>query len=169
MKKLLLSLLLVLPLYGFAQKGMQGVGVNFGLGLGWGNEIRHEIPTINPCLNYQIHLNNRFRLVPSLGFFQATYDWEQSYDEATYCQLAADAHYFLYQPKRLRPYIIGGLSYGFGDGGEYLPTGYNFGLKLGFGLDYRFGYHFAIQLELPLNMTNLDMYFMPALGLTYTF
>ena len=47
MKKFLLSLLLVLPLCSFAQKGMQGVGVNLGLGFTFDDVY----PAINPHLN----------------------------------------------------------------------------------------------------------------------
>ena len=170
MKKLLLSLLLALPLCGFAQKGMQGVGFSFGVGSGVPLDYGiSALTSLSGNFNYQRNLGNKFRLVPSIGLFIAEYDWGESYSTANFFHLAADAHYFLTLPKRLRPYVIAGVLYETGDGGEIDEAGYNFGFKFGLGLDYRLGYHFAMQLEIPLNVTFLYPNFMPTLGLAYTF
>ncbi len=175
MKKLLLSLLFVLPLCGFAQKGMQGVGMNLGLGFTF-DDVEFAI---NPHLNYQKHLSNRFRLSCSLGLYSACYyhyDYSYSeywggreyeyryYGETFYCLIAADVHYFFNQPRRLRPYAIGGILFGVGDGDGYFSNVVG-GVKLGLGLTYRLGYHWAMNLETPLYFGG----FLPTLGLTYTF
>lgn len=174
MKKFLLSLLLVLPLCGFAQKGMQGVGVNLGVGTTFEEEM-----TINTYLNYQRHLSDQVRLSCSLGLYGATfYDGDLYYydeygresygyyGEAVYCLIAADVHYFFNQPRRLRPYAIGGVLFGVGDG-DYFSDVVG-GVKLGFGLTYRLGYHLAMNLEAPLYLMEVGS-FLPTLGLTYTF
>ena len=164
MKRLLLSLLLVLPLYGFAQKGMQGIGVNLGVGTTFEVEM-----TINTYLNYQRHLSDQVRLSCSLGLYGATYYREsyRDYGEAVYCLIAADVHYFFNQPRRLRPYAIGGVLFGVGEG-HYYYSDVAGGVKLGFGLTYRLGYHLAMNLEAPLYLMEAGG-FLPTLGLTYTF
>lgn len=175
MKKFLLSLLLVLPLCGFAQKGMQGIGVNLGVGMTFEEEM-----TINTYLNYQRHLSDQVRLSCSLGFYSACYyhyDYHYSeywgwvtdggYSDAYYCLIAADVHYFFNQPRRLRPYAIGGILFGVGDGDGYFSNVVG-GVKLGLGLTYRLGYHWAINLEAPLYLMEAGG-FLPTLGLTYTF
>ena len=170
MKKLLLSLLFVLPLCGFAQKGMQGVGVNLGLGMSFETSI-----AANVCLNYQKHLNDRFRLSYSLGVYSAGYKYENPtgygyynvYDYAHFGLIAADVHYFFNRPIRLRPYAIGGVLLGVGDISGYVLPAIG-GVKLGLGLTYRLGYHWAMNLEAPLYLTVAGS-FLPTLGLTYTF
>ena len=170
MKKLLLSFLLVLPLCGYAQKGMQGVGVNLGLGFTFENVD----PAINPHLNYQKHLSNRFRLSCSLGLYSACHYYYSGHlgrlkygYGAYYCLIAADVHYFFNQPRRLRPYAIGGILFGVGHGDEYFSNVVG-GVKLGLGLTYRLGYHWAMNLEAPLYLMEAGG-FLPTLGLTYTF
>ena len=167
MKKFLLSLLLVLPLCGFAQKGMQGIGVNYGI----------NMISDNTYLNYQKHLSNRFRLSCSFGYYSTHYSYYERYDEfgnyrqlgclGEYCLIATDVHYFFNQPRRLRPYAIGGILFGVGDGHEDFPNAVG-GVKLGLGLTYRLGYHWAMNLETPLYLMAAGG-FLPTLGLTYTF
>ena len=171
MKKFLLSLLLVFPLYGFAQKGMQGIGVNLGVGMTFEEEM-----AINTYLNYQRHLSDQVRLSCSLGLYGATYyDGDlyyhdeygrESYGDYFYCLIAADLHYFFNEPRRLRPYAIGGVLFGVGEG-NFLSDVVS-GVKLGFGLTYRLGYHLAMNLEAPLYLMEGGS-FLPTLGLAYTF
>lgn len=168
MKKLLLSLLLVLPLCGFAQKGMRGIGVSLSPGESFGVDGA----TIC-CLNYQKHLSDRARLSCSLGYFGINYSYYEYISDGyehyvEYCLIAAEIHCFFNQPRRLRPYAIGGLFFGVGDGGECLPDNIN-GVKLGLGLTYRLGYHWAMNLEAPLYLMEVVGGFHPTLGLTYTF
>ncbi len=169
MKKFLLSLLLVLPLCGFAQKGMRGIGVS----LSPGEFFEVDDATIC-CLNYQKHLSDRARLSCSLGYFGTDYSYYEylsggyEYINVEYCLIAAEIHCFFNQPRRLRPYAIGGLFFGVGgDGGEYLPAEIS-GVKLGLGLTYRLGYHWAMNLEVPLYWMETSS-LLPTLGLTYTF
>ena len=173
MKKLLLGLFLLFPLCGFAQKGMQGIGVNCGLGVNFKDDF-----TLNLNLNYQKHLSNRFRLSSSLGLYYVEEWYSYSYDYygygyydghyyySFYCLITADAHYFFNQPRRLRPYALGGLFFGLGDGINSSVVG---GVKLGLGLTYRLGYHWAMNLEAPLYLAVPAGSFLPTLGLTYTF
>ena len=168
MKKLLLSFLLVLPLCGYAQEGMQGIGVNLNMISDGGT---------NTYLNYQKHLSNRFRLSCSFGYYSTHYSYYERYDEfgnyrqlgcwGEYCLIATDVHYFFNQPKRLRPYAIGGILFGVGDGDGYFPNTVG-GVKLGLGLTYRLGYHWAMNLETPLYLMAAGG-FLPTLGLIYTF
>ena len=156
----------MLPLCGFAQKGMRGIGVS----LSYGAFFEADDATIC-CLNYQKHLSDRARLSCSLGYFGTYYyryiSGGQYHRYVEYCLIAADVHYFFNQPRRLRPYAIGGILFGVGDGREYFPNAVG-GVKLGLGLTYRLGYHWAMNLEAPLYLMEAGG-FLPTLGLTYTF
>lgn len=157
----------MLPLCGFAQKGMRGIGVS----LSYGAFFEADDATIC-CLNYQKHLSDRARLSCSLGYFGTDYYGYisgvcQYHGYVEYCLIAADVHYFFNQPRRLRPYAIGGLFFGVGDGCDGIPDDFS-GVKLGLGLTYRLGYHWAMNLEAPLYLMEAGG-FLPTLGLTYTF
>ena len=158
----------MLPLCSFAQKGMQGVGMNLGSGMDFETSI-----AANVCLNYQKHLNDRFRLSYSLGVYSAGYSYDSpgshvyTYDYAHFGLIAADVHYFFNRPIRLRPYAIGGVLLGVGGISGYVLPAIG-GVKLGLGLTYRLGYHWAMNLEAPLYLMEAGG-FLPTLGLTYTF
>lgn len=195
MKKFLLSLLFLMPLSGFAQKGMQGVGVNLGMG----SDFLEGEYAYSYGFNYQIFLTDKFRLVSSLEILNYVYDdddfWDSEYgyeygDEpeplyGTSYLLIVEGHYFFNDIRRLRPYVVGGISVGFSEhtGGYYISGGfyeihYDYyepgsefagGVKLGVGLNYRIGYHLTAQLEVPIHLVYPNPLFTPSLGLVYTF
>lgn len=171
MKKLLLSLSLVLPLCGFAQKGMQGVGVNFGFGCDF---WRYQYAS-NCGISYQKFVTDNFRLASSLEISDYLYDYDSYtygyiYYYATSYLLTVEGHYFFNDIKRLRPYAIGGISVGlYNYWGEKPKSGLAGGVKLGVGLNYRIGYHWTAQLEVPIHLVYPTSLFTPSLGLVYTF
>lgn len=175
-----MGLLLMLPLCGFAQKGMQGVGVNFGFGccFAYGDYASSY------GINYQNFVTDRFRLVSSLEVLDYTYEgmWHSYYDEdvlASSYLLVVEGHYFFNDIRRLRPYVVGGVSVGFlettggwyNDYGHYSEPISEFagGVKLGVGLNYRISYHLTAQLEVPIHLVYYNPLFTPSLGLVYTF
>lgn len=192
MRKLLVSLLLMLPLCGFAQKGMQGIGG----GLGFGSCVEGEDVFAGISLKYQNHLTNRLRIVASweslagevykYGYIVDGYYYEGDYSR--YIQvnnLGVSLNYFLKEDaNRLRSYVAFGLSLGgcdfedYDDYNEVINSGTNtsFGVNFGVGLDYRISYHFSMQAELMGLISNLMFDFNgevltigPSIGLTYTF
>jgi len=181
MKKLLLSLLLVLPFCSFAQKGMQGVGMTAGYGTPLFFEYE-TYSTYNIGAIYQNNITDNFRLSTSLEMITTRYyDYYDGYDEnARYFLLGVDAHYFLCNVSRLRPYAVAGFAVGTVDKKEYDEYGYYHnryqyftgGAKLGVGLNYRLGYHLTTQLEIPIYVTWLyhsKYYCLPSLSVLYTF
>ena len=67
MRKLFLSLLLVLPLCGFAQKGMQGIGL--GVEYGWGDNWKGDggsLTSYGTSLKYEYNLTSRIRASANL-------------------------------------------------------------------------------------------------------
>lgn len=171
MRKLFLSLLLVLPLCGFAQKGMQGVGVNLGIGsLLRGGNLK------SPSISYQKHLGNKVRVSSSVGWlygngnlsFDGYYGIEGTF--LSQCFITTGINYFFNQPHRLRPYAIGGLVLGFGEG-HYDFDDVTFGVELGLGVVYRLNYDIAVQCELPfiIPISWAPNFTIPALSIVYTF
>ena len=166
MKKLLLSILLLLPLFGFAQKGMQGVGVH--LGSGYDFDYGTNASSIEVC--YQRDFSNKFRLSYSLFYLDYPFEWT-NYDSDSYYYgnsyfVGIDGHYFLNDVRRLRPYIIGGIHMG---SYEIDYSGTTIGLKLGVGLNYRIGYRWSAQMEIPLYLVEPVGCFIPTFGIAYNF
>lgn len=172
MKKLLLSLLFLIPVSSFAQKGMQGVGVNFGMGFAFEEIVDFEGFASDFIIKYQKSLTDKFRIVSTFGLYDVEvveYDLDQ--DDyfgrtETCCFFGIEGNYFLNDVRRLRPYVIGGVVFGYCDDPYSVLGG---GVKLGLGLDFRLGYHFTTQLELPYCMMYPRSCFIPSLGLVYTF
>ena len=173
MKKFLLSILFLIPLSGFAQKGMQGVGVNFGFGcrLPWSDYASSY------GFKYQKNVTEKFRIATSLecldhnhtqlisGFYEDYY--------ATSYLLIVEGHYFFNDIMRFRPYAVGGVIAGFiealhSEGYDSLSE-FTGGVKLGVGLNYRIGYHLTAQLEFPVHIIYPEPFLIPSLGLVYTF
>lgn len=169
MKKLLLSLLLILPLCGFAQKGMQGVGVNYGGGTCYDSDCSLG----EFSLKYQNYIKDNIRISPHLKYY---YLKDFNCDEYEGFYLGCDFHGFFTKVRRLRAYAIVGLSLGsttqyVNDYDDY-DTYFDVCIDLGIGIDYRIGYHFSLQGE----FSPFYGYFNQAeplhpfrIGLTYTF
>ncbi len=182
MKRLLLSLLLVLPFCGFAQKGMQGIGGWAGIGTCREGEgcVLTDI-----AIQYQNNLTDFIRITPYLEY--ATLDEYEDYRdvrswyEVYSCGFAL--HYFLINTKRLRPYAVGGFSVGYciyeesGSWyGSYSDSEFFSDFKFGIGCDYRLSYHCSLQMELigrcelsEIFLLHNRFLFGPNIGFTYTF
>lgn len=165
MKKLLLSLLLTLPLCGFAQKGMQGVGVSFGSG----QDFSYGMNAPKFGVNYQQYRTDRLKIAYSFEYYEAAFDYDYyyEYEYEFFSLLGVDVNYFLNDVRRFRPYGVGGLRFGFG--GTYSDSWLIGGVKLGIGFDYRLGYHWTAQFELPLYIADYVGCFIPTFGIAYNF
>lgn len=193
MKKFLLSLLLVLPLCSFAQKGMQGAGLSFGAGLDFSyGELVYSYRAI-----YQNFITDRFRISASLYLHNQylalnDYGYYESGDPFdglrgnTYLA-GFEGHYFFNEVRRLRPYVMGGVLIGASRSKrinyyENRRDYYNHenlqnrvqqfagGVKLGVGLNYRISYNLMAQFEVPFYYLIEDYFPMiPCLNFVYTF
>lgn len=169
-----MGLLLMLPLCGFAQKGMQGVGGSLGFGVCMDGDCDFASGSIR----YQNHLTNRMRIVATLEYFDVS-----GFDSAGLAYHGGVSfNCFFNDVARLRPYALFGLSLGeyeyydrMVDGslwGEEIYSMGSFGLNFGIGIDYRISYHISMQAEwVNLFSSFVDDVFSSSLGigLTYTF
>ena len=168
MKKFLVSLLLLIPLYGFAQKGLREVGVNLGLGSCFSGDY-------SGCIgfNYKKNLSDRIRFAASYCFLDYEYDHDYGYGYGSSYFLGGEVHYFLNDVRRLRPYAIGGIILGSYETEEYYETdttsGTAGGIKLGVGLNCRIGYRWTVQFEIPLYIVAPYGCITPTFGLSYNF
>ena len=125
----------------FAQKGMQGFGVNLA-----GNVC--EGFAFGGSLKYQYNVSNYFRLEPSFSYYAADDD---SFDMAAFVNM----HIFFSSPKAFRPYFFAGPGYvsffedhgSYGFGYEDKDSEADFGVNGGLGLDFRVSHNFSLQLE----------------------
>lgn len=189
MKKFLVSLLLVLPLCGFAQKGSQGISVNLGLetciealDFGYYEDACKLFPI---SVKYHNHLTDRIRIAPYIEYVAA--DEYGCFNTNVY-DLGISFHYFLNGVKRLRPYIVvGGAIGGYNRvvyhearinyvhyplGSKY--KGFFWSVDCGLGVDYKVGEQFSLQMEVlgaisPSQFCIIPLSFGPNIGLTYTF
>ena len=180
MKKIMFILLLAVgvSLNGFAQKGMCGVGAFATLSIPANNSGHYTGKTTwAPGVKFQYWLSDHFRVEPAVAFFQSPsgddyYPNSHFYMNDFNARLAV--HYVITKTL-LKPYIIGHLNYG----KVALLKDDRFGFGGGVGLDYRFTYNFAVQLELTATMFNgndryehsysCPPFITPSLGLTYNF
>ena len=172
MKKFLLSLLFLMPLSGFAQKGIQGVGVNAG------RNFSNYDSYAQVSLMYQHHLTNYLQIVPY--FRHVNIDIVGNHDmNVKINSIGSDLHFFILnlisgRTTRLAPYVVGGISYGSYSGmDDYgYDSGYTFAAKAGLGTNYRITYHIALQVELNVEYYNEPYsrwFIAPGLGFAYTF
>lgn len=166
MKRLLLSLLLVLPLYGFAQKAMQGISVGYGLELmeplsdyGYSGAISSF------SLKYAYNATDRVRILPYFSMaYGGCYRYISGGDmfrAVTNYRMGANVHYVFGEIKRFRPYAIGGLYYTnlteSADGNldnSWEQSG--FGVNFGVGAEYRIAYRFILQVEALMHLDGVD-------------
>ncbi len=179
MKKFLVSLLLVLPLYGFAQKGVQGIGVNLGFETCVDVLCCKNIPL---SIEYHYNLTDRIRFAPHIGYIAAN---EIECFNTNVYEGGVSLHYFLNDVKRLRPYLSGGASVGGYNSVVYhdlmlnhkpypLGSKHNgifYGVDLGVGFDCKIGSNLSLQAEILAHFSSLRdfLYFGPNIGLTYVF
>ena len=110
MKKIVLLLLMVVGgiSNGFAQKGMNGVGVNIPVGIGGG------FLSVGAGVKYQYNFSNYFRIEPSFEYFPIyTKKDYKGIDDYDYAQLKAflNGHIFLMAPRPARPYVLVGAGF----------------------------------------------------------
>lgn len=171
MKKLLLSLLLALPLFGFAQKGMQGIGVGLGYGIGSMSYHSAYNESLGIIFKYEYNPYNRFGLSANLKvariselddfvgsesystpnrpselekYNEAVWELKDAYTNVLSTTFGLDFHYFLNTVRRLRPYVLVGTHSGF-----YSDWHFTWNVKVGLGLNWRLSYDCMLQVELP--------------------
>lgn len=156
MKKFLVGFLLVIPMCGFAQKGIQEIGASIGrsfMGRASGNDYVEYI-----SLMYQHNLTDKLRIEPN---FRHT-NMGGTIGGLEYIRIndvGGDLHFFmndlpLGETIHLTPYIVGGVAYGFysaTDDNKHRKYGDLFSVKIGAGINYRITYRFLLQAELHLD------------------
>lgn len=188
MKKVMMTLLLVAAfgVNGFAQKGMNGVGVKLFSSIGgykpeknYSGYTSKSNMTFGVGLEYQYFATDDIRIKPSVAFFT-----DQAFNISKFsAQVAAD--YLFPVSSRFKPYLNFSLRYADHNAKGHMPDeakGILYGG--GAGLDFRFGYHFSMQIEAVAlfgakgRSSNYDgvVYpvpktpnIVPSLGLIYTF
>ena len=116
----------------YAQKGMQGVGVNFAT-----NVVDAFAPGVG--VKYQYNISNYVRLEPSFSLYGLE-------DDGFSMAGMLNVHLFFSSPRSLRPYFFAGAGYvNFRyNGGE--DRG-GVGADAGLGLDWRLSHKISLQLE----------------------
>ncbi|MBQ8592691.1 MAG: outer membrane beta-barrel protein [Bacteroidaceae bacterium] len=167
MKKIILvSLLLMVSLVGFAQKGRHAVGVDVAMKAydAGHDEIFGMFGGLFFGVKYQYNFHDYFRVEPS---YQRKQD-----DKAGYTDIfGVNLHGFFMSPRPFRPYAFIGVG---GGQAEYdLPDAtYNkydeteFYMQAGVGVDWRIGYRLSWQLEVGGNISIAPII---STGLTYGF
>ena len=190
---------LLLCVDGFAQKGMNGLGAYGMLGTRKGNVWT------GVGLKYQHNFSNHFRLESSFNYalnnnaseyvsHTGTDRWED-YDIATSeayitWQAMLNTHFLLFSPRPIRPFIIVGVGVlewkskytivGGTESDNGNPKDVGVAYDLGFGCDFRIGYHWTIELEamtvsqsfsgaISESFRRLELSFKANIGLLYNF
>lgn len=142
MKKFIVLLLMAVATGGsaWAQKGMQGVGVNAAGGL------HHSEFSIGAGVKYQYNISDYFRLEPSFS-----YTWPID-NKGLRMAAFANLHTFFSAPRKVRPYLITG--FGFVTGTEEDDYDYDdycdresIAPNVGLGLDVRISHGLSLQVE----------------------
>ena len=178
MRKFFVSLLLALPLCCFAQKGTQGIGLNFG----FETCIDFCSKNVPLSLEYHYNLTDRIRIAPHIGYIAA--DEAECFNTNVF-EGGVSLHYFLNDVKCFRPYLIGGASIGGYNSTVYhdlvlnhvpypLGSKYNglfYSVDFGAGLDCKIGDNLSLQAEMLVHVSSLQeiLSFGPNIGLTYVF
>ena len=185
MKKLFLSLLLIIPLCGFAQKGMKGVGI--GVEYGIGSELETEFGSLTSygaLFKYEYNLTNRIRLsaclnVMSIEDFKvyntiikvnpntpnkpANWYGEKIYEitdkftnqSSTNVIFGFEFNFFFNGIRRFRPYLLYGMNFGYSSLTTEKVDDTNYGIRFGYGLNWRLTHNSSLQLELPIKYINM--------------
>lgn len=167
MKKLLCTLLLAFVCTGsmFAQKGMNGVGLNVPVG------VYDGFVYLGIGAKYQYNISDYFRIEPSVEYIpvcsKKTVSNVKDYDHPS-IKAFLNGHIFLLASRPARPYILLGAGFGIWEyanisesyayntttgkvSGPYYSesewTSESFTYNLGLGYDFRFSYKFALQVE----------------------
>ena len=196
MRKLILVVAVAVMACGaaFAQKGMQGIGVNIGARYTIVNDFpysRHSETTdfngfavLSIEIKYQYNISNYYRIEPFVSY--------NYYSDGPEYQVGVNNDIFFYNLRRFRPYFIVGLGYSnlnycYKDIGQVYSNGHFIGyyvkyegtdirscfyLRGGIGGDYRFSHKWSGQLELCVtgHVSEESMWSLQLLaGVTYNF
>ena len=152
----------------FAQKGMQGIGINIGARYTVNDYNDHsrlntrtnfnEFAVISVDIKYQYNISNYYRIEPFVSY--------NYYSDGPEYLVGINNDIFFYTPRRFRPYFIVGLGYshvkvhyedweysGYPTNDYYLvnediENRACFYFRGGIGGDYRFSHKWSGQLEL---------------------
>lgn len=176
MKKLLLGLLLVLPLCGYAQKGMQGIGGGIMTVFGDFKTYRNRLNASGGtgfCLKYDYHLTDRVGFSANITLLDMEFEELESYlreientpDRPEYTETVyevvenyrsssmfyttggLDARFFMNEVKPFRTYLFSGIDLGVEPVGEEFVIG----MRAGLGFNWRLAYNCLLQIELPFS------------------
>ncbi len=160
MKKIfLVALLSIVSMTMFAQKGMQGFGVNL-------NGHNNECFRIGLDIKYQYNISNYGRIEPYVS---------AAFGDGNDFTLGVNYNQFLSRVNKIRPYFILGLGYGYlaWEDEYYEFTNYSDPIvRSGFGLDCRLSHKLSFQVEISATSNFIfDTFLAPQikLGLTYNF
>ena len=135
---------MALGLQGFAQKGMQGVGVNLAANFKVGD---HKGIGIGGGIKYQYNITDNIRVEPSFSYYSVSDD---AFDMLGFVNM----HLFFLSPSAFRPFIFAGPGFlSYSDErydyvlGSYRKTEKDFGFDGGLGLDYRVTHNLSLQME----------------------
>ena len=151
MKKVMMTLLVVaaFSMNGFAQKGMNGIGINVPVGVYDGYKF------LGIGVKYQYNISDYFRIEPSFEYFplysKKKVGSVDCYDNVN-LKAFLNGHIFLMSPHPARPYILAGAGFAMWKyNGRYSKgssqTSECFAYNVGVGYDIRLSHSFAMQIE----------------------
>ena len=155
----------------FAQKGMQGIGVNIGIRSGMPVGYRTDgAPDYKGIaygidIKYQNNTSNYYRIEPFVSYNRL--------EDLSEFQVGLNNNVFFCSVRRFRPYFLFGVGYSYmmfdyrasrydNDGHFYYEevtkSGSLFNFRGGFGIDYRFTHSLSGQLEFGVSGLTGDIY-----------
>lgn len=152
MKKVMMTLLMIaaFSVNGFAQKGMNGIGINVPVG------VYDGFTFFGIGAKYQYNISDYFRIEPSFEYFPLHSKKKVgNIDNYDYVSLKAflNGNIFLMSPRPARPYILAGAGFSMWNYSRIL-TDYSlsessecFAYNVGVGYDIRLSHSFAMQIE----------------------
>ena len=168
---------MALSVEGFAQKGMNSVGVEIPVTVGLKNVWA------GVGIKYQYNISDFIRVEPSFSYFPMhssnSYEginWHYGltrYTPELDWKIMGNLHFFVQRPKPVRPFLI--------IGGGFSKGPYNsWVVNSGIGLDIRIAYHWSMQLNttavvplrllaLPGESGKIHKFFNGGIGLSYNF
>ena len=151
MKKVMMTLLLVAAfgVNSFAQKGMNGIGINVPAGVYDGFKF------LGIGVKYQYNISNYFRIEPSFEYspIYSKKDYK-GMDDYDYVNMKAflNGHLFLMSPRPVRPYVLLGAGFTQWGCAPRIVSGRKdteecFAYNAGLGCDFRLSHRIGMQIE----------------------
>ena len=125
---LMLVAVLTFGVQSYAQKGMQGVGVNVTTAF-------NEAVNVGATIKYHYNISDFFRIEPSASY------GTQADGRGVGAAGCLNLHAFLMSPRSCRPYLIGGAAV------WQNKSDFCIGPDAGLGVDFRVSHYVSIQLE----------------------